>query len=300
MGLTMISASQRERLLELLARVLPAQERSAVIGDLREEEAGLLASSVEILNLAFRKEVAPWGHFTPWLVLFAITTPAVILLGSVSLSIADGSAIYVWLLANNWDMALLRQKGFWIALQGCLPTLAWCVTALVCWAWVCGFIIGSAAQRTARIHGFLLLLYFIAFWFGLRPPTADLQPLLLARDLPNNAAAFRSDFYRYIFSPLVQVLFVLIPLLCGLRGAHRWKFGGVWVRRVFCLVSGASLVSLLTQSSVWWQRRTWTTSPALTPHLLSLTPLALGGGVAWLIARQADHSEPAQISQETN
>jgi hypothetical protein len=300
MGRTMISASQRERLLELLARVLPAHERLPVLGDLREEEAGLLASSVEILSFAVRKEVVSWGRIDSWLVLLAITTPAAILLGSVSLSIADGSAIYVWLFASNWDMALLRQKGFWIALQSCLPALVWCVTVLVCWAWVCGSVIGLASRKTARTNGLLLLFYFIALWFGLRPPTADLQPLILARDLSNNAAAFRSDFYRYIFSPLVQVLFVLIPLLRGLRGAHRWMLGGVLVRGLFCLVSGASLVSLVAQSSVWWQRRTWTTSPALGPHLLSLTPLALGGGVAWLIARQANHSEPAQISQETN
>jgi len=233
----MISRAQRERLLYFLASSLPEDERTIVLGDLQEEDAGLFSSVAEILGYAVRREIVSCRCWESWLVLFAVTAPLTVMLGSASLSIADGSAIFVWSFASNWDIPLLQQAGFWTGLRESVPAVAQSAMALVCWAWCCGALIGAVSRKTFRVTGLLICFFFATVWAGWRPPTVDLQPLHLARDFGVNAAAFRSYFYRDCFSPLVQLLFVVVPMLCGLRNARLHVLEGAWTRSAFWVSS---------------------------------------------------------------
>jgi hypothetical protein len=282
----MISPAKHQHILRLLASSLPADDRPIVLGDLQEEGAGLISSVAAILGYAVRKELVSWAHWESWLVLMAVAAPLGVMLGSASLGIADGSAISVWYFASNWDFSLLQQASFWTLLIENLPSLAWSVMALLCWGWCCGALMGAVSPKTIRSTSLMICLFFAAQWTGWRPPTIDLQPLHLARDFRSNAAAFRTPFYRDLFSPFVQLLLVVAPMLFGLRTAGHRMPKDAWMRRVFWVLVGLALFSLASRSSAWWLMHTWTTFPAPTHRLPSLLPLALSGGLAWLVAKR--------------
>ena len=73
----------------------------------------------------------------------------------------------------------------------------------------------------------------------------------------------------------------------GLKDAELKLPQSAWKGATFWLLVSVSLASLMAESSVWWQVRTWKTSPPMTPHLPSVVPFALCGGLAWLIARHS-------------
>lgn len=281
------------RLLHLVTRLLPENDRTVVLGDLQEDATGLFSSMAAVIGYAARRELACWRDLDPWLMLLTVVTPCAIMLGSVSLSLADGNAIYVWLFASNYDAYLLHQPGFWYGLRESLPGMIWSSAALICWSWCCGTVIGAASRRTIKTNCLLVCLFFIALWFGWRPPTGDLQTLPLARDFPGNAGVFSNVFYRTFLAPLVQILFVLIPLLCGLQEKRLCARRGTWAFRAFWVLVGMSLTSLIAQASLWWQMRTWTTFPPLRPHLPSVLPVALTGCIACLLAKSYSHLRPA-------
>jgi len=275
---------QGARLLNFLAHALPRDERNVVLGDLQEDGTELFASIRAVIGYAVRLELEPWRQLNPWLVLLIMVAPCSVMLGSLSMSLTDGDAIYVWLFTNNWDTSLLHQPGFWVGLRESLPGMVWSNFALVCWSWSCGAVIRMISRRAIKVDGLFLCLFFIATWFGWRPPTGDLQSLHLARDFPGNAAVFENVFYRTFFSPLVQIFFVMTPLFCGMSD-ERLTLRNPWALRVFWTLVGTSLASLALQATLWWQMRTWTISPPLTPHLLSVLPLAFTGGIAYVLAR---------------
>ena len=278
-------ATKSQQFLQLLARVLPPDERTVVLGDLHEDSAGLLFSMTAIVGYAVRRELSLWEGPLPWLALLAVVVPCVAMLGSVSLSMADGNAIYVWIFANNWDAYLLRQPGFWNGLGEYLPSMVLSALALICWSWCCGSVIGLVTQKTLRTNCLLLCFFFLTLWLGWRPPTSDLQALTLARDFPGNAGVFRNLFYRRIFAPFVQMVFVVVPLLAGIRDQHSCPVRSPRASRVYWVLVGVSIASLVAGASLWWQARTWTTVPALKPHLPPVTPLALAGLLAFILKR---------------
>lgn len=285
MGKQMRMVTRGERLLHLLARVLPPDERTVVLGDLQEDDTGLFSSMAAVIGYAVRRELTSWRHLSAWLVLLTVVTPCAVMLGSISLSLADGNAIYVWIFANNSDAYLLHQQGFWHGLGESLPALVLSGLALISWSWCCGTVIGVASRSTMKANRLLLCLFFMTLWIGWRPPTGDLQALHLARDFSGNAGVFKNSFYRTFFAPLIQIFFVITPLLCGFTDKRPSALGSPWAFRAYWVLVGTSLASLMAESSLWWQMRTWSTFPPLTPHLPSVLPLALTGCIAYLLAK---------------
>jgi hypothetical protein len=272
------------RLLDWVARLLPQEEQGVVLGDLREEGTGRLASLRAVLGYALLRGLEPWGRSETWLVLLAVVAPCAVMLGSVSLSMADEDAIYLWFFVNNWDMHLVHEPGFWVGLREILPRMLWSALALCCWSWCCGVVIRVVSRRAFGGNCIFLFLFLIAMWFGWRPPTVDMQRLGLARDFFGNAAVFEHDFYRTCFAPLVQLLFVVLPLWSGWREQRLPIQAKGWVLCIFWILTGVTFASLVAQSSVWWQMHTWNNMPALSPHLPSVLPFAFIGCVAYLFA----------------
>ena len=177
-----------ERLLNLLAGILPADERTVVLGDLQEDGVGLFFSIAAVIGYAVRKELDSWRNAAPWLVLLTVVTPCAVMLGSISLSMADANAIYLWLFANNCDLYLLHQPSFWNGLFESLRGMVWSSLALISWSWCCGTVIGAASRKTIKANGLLLCLFFSTLWLGWRPPTGDFQ----APSRPRLPRQFRS------------------------------------------------------------------------------------------------------------
>jgi hypothetical protein len=272
------------RFLSWAARLLPQEEQGVVLGDLLEEGAGWLASLKAVLGYALLRGLEPWRRMDRWLALLAVVAPCAVMLGSVSLSMADENAIYLWFFANNWDMRLLHEPGFWAGLGETLPRMLWSALALCCWSWCCGVLIRVVSRRAVGANCAFLCLFFVAMWLGWRPPTVDMQRLGLARDYFGNAAVFVHGFYRMLFAPLVQALFVMLPLWGGLRGKRLPMQSTGWAPGVFWVLIGVTVASLAAQASLWWQMRTWNNLPVLSPHLPSVLPLAFTGCAAYLFS----------------
>lgn len=280
-----LGARWKADLLSFVARTLPQDEQAAVLGDLEEDGAGMLVSIAAVLGYSLRRELPLWLELNPWLASIAVLAPCILLLGGVSLSIADGDAIPLWFFVNNADSTLLHDPGFWSNVGAAAPGILISCVALVCWSWCCGTLIGYASRKTVQTNGLIILLFFGAIWLGWSPSTLDLQPLPLARNFPENSAVFSNLFYRVFFAPILQIVFVLIPLLSGLSGKHIKTFSRRLPMLLFWACTALSIASLIAQGCLWWQIRTWTLFPAPTLHLPSALPFASAGFLAYLIAR---------------
>lgn len=279
----MKEGSHRNRWLTRLTRALPPDDQAALLGDL-QEEVGFSRSVIEIMDFAARQEIARYSGLRPWVVLTFVVVCAMVL-GAVSLGLADESAIYVWFFANNWDAELLQQSGFRVGLRESLClVLLWC-SALVCWSWSCGYVIGRLSRRPLRIEMVPVCVIFGAIWCGWRPPTLELQVLPLARDFPGNTAVFQNAFYGSLFSPIIQSIFVLIPLVSGSMSGGTVGIEKKWFSIVSEIAVGVCIATLPAQASLWWQIRTWETSPLVMPHLPSVLPFALAGSLALVLTR---------------
>ena len=150
MGAAMRFLSSWDDVLGWMSRALGTEDREAVLGDLAEEGASTLRSIISVTDLMLRREFAEWNAFTTWAVFLLMLVPSVILLAVVSQNLADGSAIYVWLFANNWDEYLLHQPAFWRGLGDFLPDQVISAVALMSWSWSCGLVVGLASPRTIQ------------------------------------------------------------------------------------------------------------------------------------------------------
>jgi hypothetical protein len=93
-----------KRLVKLFAALLEREEREAVLGDLTEAGASEIAALRDVVGLLVRRQ---WTWHTLLLLL-----PMGGLLGLAGRSTADGTAVYIWLYANNWDWTLVGNAGF--------------------------------------------------------------------------------------------------------------------------------------------------------------------------------------------
>jgi len=286
----MKSLSIGKAVLRWISGALCSDERDAVLGDLAEEGAGVVRSIVSVSYLVMRREFSAWNSVTPWVVLLLLLVPCGVLLAVVSQNLADGSAINVWLFANNWDRYLLHQPEFWSGLWNSLPDHLVSLVSLICWSWSCGFVVGSASPRTIQSSRILICVGCCLLWLGLIGIPHSAVFVRSARLYPGNSAVFRNLFYRSIAPLLAQMLLVLMPLLQGLRDAQRQGQLSTLRWLLVWSLQATALLSLSTQALAWWQFRTSNLSPSPAPHLPSLLPLALAGGLVFYLTHRWSRS----------
>jgi len=124
---------------EAAARLLARDEREAVLGDLLEADENALQGLFGVLSLVFRREVALWKSWRPWLAAFGVAFPSSLLLMGVSLSV-------------TWSYLTLRcpellQKSSLTLGSGSLVLLCQALL-LISWSWTGGFVVGSLSRRT--------------------------------------------------------------------------------------------------------------------------------------------------------
>src|SRR5215217_5061905 len=90
---------------DVLSRLLEADERDAVRGDLMESGASAGRALRDVLGLILRRQATLWMDWRPWLALLGVAAGIGVLLSIVSRWWADASAIYSFLYVNNWTWA---------------------------------------------------------------------------------------------------------------------------------------------------------------------------------------------------
>ncbi len=262
------------RLLDWFSRFLETDEREAVLGDMAEEGVGLVASCLGIVDVLLCRELEAWRSWTPWVASIGVVVPCVLSLIVVAKNVADGSAIYLWLFANNSDVGLLRQPGFWSELWACLPQLIVPALAALSWSWCAGYVIGASSPRTRRSGGILVCVLVLFALTGWTPAIPHAVISEQARAFLGNAAVFRNEFYRDVLPRLILLVLVMLPVLRGIHAARNSAGSADWARLISALVLGVAVLSLVAQ--------------ALYPgaHAAPFLRVGLVGSIAYVLSRQ--------------
>ena len=222
---------------EPVSRLLERDERDAVLGDLQESRRSGSRALLDVLDLVIRRQARLWMGWRPWLVLFGLILPIGMMLSIFSRQTSDGSAVYFWMYANNWDAALTHNPGFWRLFADTAASVLLSYLTLACWSWTGGFVLASLSRAMSALSA---LLFCVILFFGqiIGAPIysalvdhrvfADLQ-------LPDpNAAVFAVSFYRVVLPVIVQIVLVAVPALWGYQTAmrtgklRRLVSAGVW------------------------------------------------------------------------
>jgi hypothetical protein len=130
-----------------LSELLDANERDAVRGDLAESGQSGLAALRDVCGLLLRRQAQLWSNSRPWAILVCLVIPLGMVLSILARPSSDMSAVYFWLYANNWDWALLRNRGFWYVLSGSAQEMLRQYLTLACLSWTAGFVLGRVSRR---------------------------------------------------------------------------------------------------------------------------------------------------------
>lgn len=207
-------------LVEIVSRVLEPDERDAVRGDFAEAGESAGRALRDVLGLVARRQSALWKHWRSWTTLVGLVVPLGMLLCLVSRRTADGSAVQIWLYANNWDWNFFGNAAFRHDLAYYIGVVFIEYLTVFCWSWSSGFVLGSASGGSLPIQGvlFVLMLLFGEL-LGAPPRHFGYALFYRARDFSSNAAVFQLTFYRVIFPLVVQIVLVLVPTVWGMRQA---------------------------------------------------------------------------------
>jgi hypothetical protein len=274
-------------MVELVSRSLAPDEREAVHGDFAESDETSGEALRGVLGLVVRRQVALWRDWRPWLILVVLVVPLGLLLSFVSRMMADFSAIYSWMYLNNWTWTYIANAGARTDLIGYGAEISFKYLALLSWSWTGGFLLGALSRRTIPVN---VSMFCLALLLGelLNAPRYLGHWLLLPRPLGQGAdsihdGVYSLPFYSVIFPLLIQVFLVVVPALSGVRQGLRLETLPMVRQAILWTCVIAAVMALGTESSVWWQLRTWYVRPTPTPvpHLPSLLPMALLGPIGY-------------------
>lgn len=277
-------------LVDFTAQLLEDQEREAVIGDLRELEIGQGRALRELMGLVARRQVALWMDWRIWLNLLGVIAPLALLVSIMARQSAGESSVYVWLYANNLDLDLLRNGGFWYELAHSLPVVLEILLKLFCCSWTAGFVVGSISARTPRLNRAVLLLALLLGFLVGAPVYLDWRwqswnQILHLPALPDAHAPLSANmFYRFVFPVIVTLILVVAPSLWGLRdglGARNLRYALRLAVRSLCVLAVAEMLEQ--------NLPVWVLSPANVRVVqrygayVQLSPLLLYWPVAFLL-----------------
>ena len=135
-------------LIDVLAGLLAAEEREAVLGDLAEAGASRTQAATQLLGLVVRRYASDWTRPGPWLALIIGVIPIGILLSFVTRWWADGVLMHLSWYTTVWFPGYFDNPG---ARRDVL-NLTWSNMAqavvLMGWSWTLGFVVARLCRRS--------------------------------------------------------------------------------------------------------------------------------------------------------
>lgn len=229
--------SQSWRLVDLLSRLLDADDRDAALGDFTEHSLPAGTALRDLVGLIARRQAASWNRWQPWLALFGIVGPVSLMLFLFLLGLSRTYDLYLWIIGNyrHFDPVMLDQTGLTVA-----PGLAKMLRdslLLLGWSWTAGFVLGSLSRRAILVNGMLVCGIITALFSIALSAAPPPKPFLLL--------------------PLVVTL-LAAPLLHGtVQGLRR---GRLRPRPALLLAASIALLAALSVwSTGWWRGGPWNT-----------------------------------------
>lgn len=207
-------------IVEPVSRFLEHDEREVILGDLEESRRTGPRALMDVLDVVIRRQGHLWMGWRPWIVLIVSILPLGMLLSILSRQTSDGSAIYLWMYANNWDAVLTQNPGFWRLFAETAGSVFISYLTLACWSWTGGFVLGSLSRGMIALNSVLLCaVLFFGEIIGAPRYSAFLDGKLFGGlHLPDvNAPVFEVSFYRVVLPVIVQIVLVAIPAIWGFR-----------------------------------------------------------------------------------
>jgi hypothetical protein len=204
------------RLIQLLARLLDASECEAVLGDLAESNRTGARALRDVIGLVARRQAALWKQPWAWVAL-ALAVPIGWWLSIATERIVNPSATYIWMYANNWDWAFLRDPAFRYDFPAFSAVGVIFFLRLVCWSWTGGFAIGSLSRGTHIVNAILVCGILLVDELQHLHTLAHPPFMRHEADFDTINPVFTNRFYHYIFPVLMRAILVWLPLLRGVR-----------------------------------------------------------------------------------
>ena len=200
------------KLVEILSRMLDADERLAVGGDLEESGETGLQAVWDVLGLVVRRQAALWKNWRPWLALVGLIGPVSILLSLGCVWLRGAYDLNLWVIRNRRDIdpTILSQIG--LSVRHGVVLLALSSLLLFCWSWAAGFVLGAMSRRTIWFNGILFCLALLFLGSQLNRPYQDgaYQYSVDGWPLP-------LVFYTAILPLILQTTLILLPSLWGMH-----------------------------------------------------------------------------------
>jgi hypothetical protein len=237
-----------------LSRLLSADERDAVFGDIVETHMGSAQTLRELVGLFVRRTAVPFLAWEPWALFVVLIVPLGLAVSVLSRLVSHESAVYTWMYANNWDWDLLAYRGFWYVLAVTAANILLKFATLACNAWTLGFFLGAVSGASFKVIRALLLVTLLAgevagapFYLSrIWPPMLNASASVSAID--PNAPVSASFVYRAIFPFVLQLLVVMAPALWGMTQGVRIKRYAAPISALVWTAMLASVVMMLIQT----------------------------------------------------
>ena len=225
-------------LVEWSARLLQGDERESVLGDLAEENQGILRGLFEVLNLFFRRQLPLWGSPKPWIAGLLVALPSSYLLMYVSVSV---SCTYARLVHHK----LLLGKAY-TGHEGYLLLLCH-IFLLLAWSWVAGYVVGSLSRRTAWVSVAIAVAACIHYFPGATWGDASIPRILFFLFVPPALLGLWQGF-RGVRVP--QNVAALLALVITLLMVVAWNNNALWELNWILIWPAWCLVTIAGKSSM--------------------------------------------------
>jgi hypothetical protein len=266
------------------SRMLEPEDQEALCGDLAESGVSGFDALCDVMDLVIRRQLGSLREVRPWLLLTLLAIPLGFLLSVISRETADGSAIYLWLYTDNWNLDLVRTPGYWRTLAECLPNVYLSGSALVCSSLAAGLLIGTVARRGRWLSTVgLISVLFCAGTLGVPRELSFVLTLGCARDYFGNAIVFTNTFYRAVYPQILALFFCVLPFIYGTNKGIQVRNLPHSGRFLMSIAFVASVGALVSQSSSWWFLHLWDKWPVDFLGLPSPMQMATIGSATYLL-----------------
>ena len=245
-------------LVDIVCRTFEPAERIAVRGDIAESGETATYALYDVAGLFVRRQAVLWADWKLWLTFLGLVVPFGWLLSHVSNRVADGTAIPIWMYANNWTSTYVTNPAFRLDLIHHSVAISKQYLTLFCCSWTCGLVLGALSRRAIPV---IAAMFCLMLLIGGTLATPQLRG-------HGHEAVFSLMFYRVTFPLIVLTILVLLPVLWGMRAGLALPQLPFRIRTTLLAFALVTLIAMVGQQWLRWPMR----SPSWQMILAFATP----------------------------